>query len=166
MHTIVYHGGTEIVMQPLVDVGRSNLDFGPGFYVTDIRDQAANWALKMADIRGALPILCNYKLLKTELIANSRYKRFEHYDREWLDFICACRQQADMEISYDVIEGGIADDRVVNSVRMYINGYISADETLRRLRHYQPNNQICINQQELVDKYLIFESYQVLETYE
>lgn len=29
----VYHGGTEIINNPQVDVGRPNLDFGPGFYV-------------------------------------------------------------------------------------------------------------------------------------
>lgn len=164
MQMTVYHGGTEIVSQPLVDVGRSNLDFGPGFYITDLKSQAESWALKMADIRGSLPILCRYKLLKQELIANSRYIKFEQYDKVWLDFICACRQQADFQIDYDVIEGGIADDRVVNSVRMYINGYISAEDTLMRLKHYQPNNQICINKQELIDNYLKFESYKILDT--
>lgn len=162
MQLTVFHGGTEIVSHPLVDVGRSNLDFGPGFYITDLREQAESWALKMADIRGASPILCSYTLSLGELIANSKYLKFEHYDKLWLDFICSCRQQSDFKIDYDVIEGGIADDRVVNSVKMYMNGYISADETLRRLKHYQPNNQICINKQELIDKYLRFENYKIL----
>lgn len=163
MHTIVFHGGTEIVSHPLVNVGRSNLDFGPGFYVTDLKEQAERWALKMADIRGASPILSSYLLHKEALIANARYIKFDHYDKQWLDFICSCRQQADFCIDYDVIEGGIADDRVVNSVKMYMNGYISADETLRRLQHYKPNNQICINKQELISEYLEFETYQILK---
>lgn len=33
----VYHGAAEEVRNPLVHVGRENLDFGKGFYVTDIR---------------------------------------------------------------------------------------------------------------------------------
>ncbi len=32
----VYHGGTNEIQSPLVHVGRPNLDFGPGFYVTDL----------------------------------------------------------------------------------------------------------------------------------
>lgn len=32
----VYHGSTQTVEYPLVGVGRENLDFGKGFYVTDI----------------------------------------------------------------------------------------------------------------------------------
>ena len=30
----VYHGSTQAVEYPLVGVGRENLDFGKGFYVT------------------------------------------------------------------------------------------------------------------------------------
>ena len=37
---IVYHGGTEIVDHPICKLGRPNLDFGQGFYVTDLREQA------------------------------------------------------------------------------------------------------------------------------
>ncbi|GEM_PF-6270857 len=33
----VYHGAVQVVKEPLVHVGRENLDFGKGFYVTDIR---------------------------------------------------------------------------------------------------------------------------------
>ena len=36
----VYHGSTIIVREPLANVGRRNLDFGEGFYVTDLREQA------------------------------------------------------------------------------------------------------------------------------
>ena len=36
---IVYHGATQKVEHPLCKVGRPNLDFGQGFYVTEIREQ-------------------------------------------------------------------------------------------------------------------------------
>ena len=35
---IVYHGGTEKVELPICKFGRRNLDFGQGFYITDISD--------------------------------------------------------------------------------------------------------------------------------
>nr|MCR5455570.1 DUF3990 domain-containing protein [Bacteroidales bacterium] len=40
----VFHGSIEVVDKPLVSVGRENLDFGQGFYVTDIKRQAQTWA--------------------------------------------------------------------------------------------------------------------------
>lgn len=39
MSIIVYHGGTDKIMHPQSDAGRANLDFGLGFYVTDMLSQ-------------------------------------------------------------------------------------------------------------------------------
>ena len=35
----LYHGSTHRVEHPLVTLGRKNLDFGQGFYLTTYRDQ-------------------------------------------------------------------------------------------------------------------------------
>lgn len=37
---ILYHGGTEAVTQPDCKAGRPDLDFGQGFYVTLLQNQA------------------------------------------------------------------------------------------------------------------------------
>ena len=39
----LYHGSTQIIEKPLVSYGRENLDFGKGFYTTNIQEQAENW---------------------------------------------------------------------------------------------------------------------------
>ena len=49
----VYHGGTDIVKNPNVTKGRGGLDFGIGFYITDIKQQAESWADRMARKRLA-----------------------------------------------------------------------------------------------------------------
>ena len=36
----MYHGSVTIVKSPLCNVGRDDLDFGKGFYLTDIYEQA------------------------------------------------------------------------------------------------------------------------------
>ena len=36
----LYHGSHVSVPSPLTGVGRKELDFGPGFYVTNLREQA------------------------------------------------------------------------------------------------------------------------------
>ena len=44
---ILLHGSTNIIEHPLVHVGREHLDFGRGFYLTNIEDQASGWAKKL-----------------------------------------------------------------------------------------------------------------------
>ena len=39
----VYHGSTQTVDAPVCAFGRPRLDFGQGFYVTDIKEQAERW---------------------------------------------------------------------------------------------------------------------------
>ena len=52
----VYHGSTYRVEQPLAGVCRPNLDFGVGFYLTDLKEQAVRWAL--AQLIFAMKIVC------------------------------------------------------------------------------------------------------------
>ena len=40
----VYHGSNEAIEKPLVNIGRPYLDFGTGFYVTNMITQAKIWA--------------------------------------------------------------------------------------------------------------------------
>ena len=58
---IVYHGVTDIIKQPMVQLGRNKLDFGKGYYVTDILEQAEIWSRRIADYRKLSPVVCNYK---------------------------------------------------------------------------------------------------------
>lgn len=153
---IVYHGGTDIIQQPLVGVGRNELDFGKGFYVTDILNQAKLWAERMADRRGQRDIINKYELDVEYAAEHFRYKKFPHYDKEWLDFIISNRSGLSVWKQFDLIEGGMADDRVVDTVEGYIAGLISAEQALERLSQYTPNNQLCITNQELADKCLKF----------
>ena len=68
---IVYHGGTEIVEHPISKFGRPNLDFGQGFYVTDIRQQAIDWANQTANRRKKSPILNRYRLNREAILSEA-----------------------------------------------------------------------------------------------
>ena len=159
---IVYHGGTEIVKQPLCKKGRPNLDFGQGFYVTDLREQAVSWATQMANRRNESPILNKYKLNREAILKEANCKVFTAYDRDWLEFIVASRQGKNVADEYDYIEGGVANDRVVDTVNLYMAGLMDIDTALRRLSEHKPNNQMCLLNQEITDKYLIFDGAEEL----
>lgn len=153
---IVYHGGTDIVKQPLVGVGREELDFGKGFYTTDVLSQAEAWARRLADRRRQAPVVNKYELNLEMAVSRYRYKKFPCYDGEWLDFIVANRNGQALWKQYDLIEGGVADDRVVDTVEAYIAGLIDEAKALERLSYFAPNNQLCITSQQLVDECLSF----------
>lgn len=153
---IVYHGSIAKIEHPLVDIGRKNLDFGQGFYVTDIRDQAAQWASRLAERKDA-PAIVNIYELNTERIRQQfRYFRFDTYDEQWLQFIVNCRQGKDDWKQYDVIEGGVANDRVIDTIEAYIAGLMPLNYALIELAKHRPNNQLCITNQMVVDTCLTF----------
>ncbi len=156
MSMIVYHGGTYKIEHPLSDVGRANLDFGLGFYVTDMLSQATEWAKKVADLRHQSPIVNRYTLDRDAVLSEYRCKVFIDYDGEWLDFIVDSRQGQKPWAQYDYIEGGVADDRVIDTINLYMAGLMTREVALVRLSEHRPNNQMCLLSQQLIDKYLIF----------
>ena len=121
-------------------------------------EQASKWAVRIKTIRRAKQAIVN--TYEFALPQDSKVKRFDAYDKEWLDFIVDSRKGKQPWSGYDIIEGGVADDRVIDAVEAYINGYADVEHTLRQLVYHKPNYQICILSQEIVDKYLQFKSYE------
>lgn len=155
---ILYHGSNVVVEHPLVNIGRKDLDFGPGFYLTPLYEQASKWAVRIKTIRKASQaIINNYEYSEP---SNYNIKRFDAYDKEWLNFIVNSRAGKQPWRDFDIVEGGVADDRVIDAVEAYINGYADVEHTLSKLVYHKPNYQICILSQEIVDKYLHFQSYE------
>ena len=153
---IVYHGGTEVVKTPICRFGRPNLDFGQGFYVTNLREQAVSWALQMADRRKQQPVLNVYCIDRETILSKFLCKIFHAYDEDWLGFIVASRKGENVADDYDYIEGGVVNDRVIDTVNLYMAGLMDLDTALARLSEHQPNNQMCLLNQEIVDKHLTF----------
>lgn len=58
--------------------------------------------------------------------------------------------------SFDLIEGGIADEDVFNTLDLYMDNLIDKDETIHRLKKKRPNWQICFCNQKLIDTNLHF----------
>lgn len=153
----LYHGSTAIVDKPFVSYGRDNLDFGKGFYTTNMQSQAEKWVQRFISL-GKKGIINIYNFDDTDIEQKYRYKKFPEYNEEWLDFILACRDGSKEYQNYDIIEGGIADDKVFNTVELYFTGLIDKSAALQRLKFEKPNNQICFINQQVVDNLLRFES--------
>lgn len=153
---ILYHGGIEAVMQPDCKAGRPDLDFGQGFYVTLLQGQAEGFARRKARDRRGKPVISVYEFDYDAAILDCAYLKFEFYDEAWLDFVVASRNGSKPWATYDIVEGGVANDRVIDTVELYTIGILDKASALGRLSEHQPNHQICILNQGILDKYLKF----------
>ena len=145
-----YHSSTEIVEHPDTLHSRDYLDFGKGFYLTTIREQAEKYALRFKR-RNKQSWLNIYDFSFNPSEWN--VLKFEKYNRDWLDFVFKCRK-GNVITEYDMIVGGIANDRVILTVDLYFSGQISEDVALERLKFEHPNIQYCIRSQKMLDNCL------------
>ena len=79
---------------------------------------------------------------------------------EWLDFILNCRSGKDLT-DYDLVVGGVANDKVFNTVELFFDGLIDKTETISRLRYEKPNLQICFRTEKALSL-LRFEGSEIL----
>ena len=85
----LYHASTVIIQRPDVIYSRERLDFGKGFYVTVIREQAEKYAERF--LRKGKKAYINVYEICGDLSCFSK-KEFTAYDEEWLDYVMYCRQ--------------------------------------------------------------------------
>lgn len=160
----LYHGSYMSVPAPLTGVGRRELDFGPGFYVTTLRNQAERWAHRVCVIRALeTPTISSYEFDDTLLPVDVRHLRFDSYDQQWLNFIASSRRGEEPWKDYDIIEGGVANDQVIDTVEDYYAGRITAEQAIGQLRFAKPTHQMCISSQIIVDRCLRFISTELIE---
>lgn len=145
---ILYHGGSEAIERPDLVHSRKAVDFGPGFYATPLRAQAVSWCRKRG-LRGLPQVVSAYDLDETKM-ASLKILRFDSYSAEWLDFIVACRSLADRS-QWDIVVGGVANDRVFDTLEAFFDGYATREQTIGRLRMQSPNLQMCFRTQAAIE---------------
>ena len=155
---ILYHGSYLEISKPDLKHSRDNVDFGRGFYMTPIYEQAVKWCGKFRR-RGKEGIVSRY-LFDEENMQNLKVLKFDSYSEEWLDFILNCRNGKD-STDYDVVIGGVANDKVFNTVELFFDGLIDKKEALNRLRYEKPNLQVCLRSEKAIEC-LVFERSELL----
>lgn len=162
----LYHGSYMAITTPFVHIGRKNVDFGQGFYLTKLLDQAKSWASTVAERKGrnVVGIVSTYHIDVDKVIKQGyRVKVFEQYNLEWLDYVVDCRKGGEKQAMYDLVEGGVANDNVIDTVEDYENGTITAEQALGQLVYKKINHQICILNQDIIDNYLTYITSEIYE---
>ena len=137
---ILYHGGMVAIESPDLVHSRKAVDFGPGFYVTPIYDQARRWSEKRKRRFGTAAV-SRYEF-DENAAARLKVLRFEAYSEAWLDFIVRCRALED-DSDWDIVSGGVANDRVFDTLEAFFDGFATKTQTIDRLRMQTPSMQLC-----------------------
>ncbi len=143
---ILYHSSLLFIPNPDITFSREFLDFGKGFYLTSLHDQAVKYARRFLR-RQQKAWINTYQLTFEE--SDWKILRFERYDKAWLDFVSMCRAGED-NTDYDMVCGGVANDQVIQTLDRYFEGELSVDDTLGLLKYEKPNNQYCIRSQAMI----------------
>jgi hypothetical protein len=149
----LYHGTN--VDFDLIDIEKSNpyKDFGKGFYLTDIKEQAERMALRKVKFFGGVPVIQVYDFDEGDLQReNLKVKFFSKPSEEWAVFIHNNRNRTlDFRHDYDVVIGQIANDGVAYLLGRYEEGTITLPELVRGLEYKQLNNQYFFGTQKALD---------------
>lgn len=134
----LYHGTVYDITE--IDLSKSNSakDFGKGFYLSSDKLQAERWAaFKSIQLNGTPKVYVfefnEYLFENSELSV----KRFDGYTEEWAEFIFANRKNlSEQNIhNYDIVIGPIANDKVGAQIRNYVEGNISFEIFIERLKY-------------------------------
>jgi hypothetical protein len=141
----VWHGSYTTIEKIDLSAGGKQRDFGHGFYVTNLREQAGVWATRIGKGRGVSGVVTEFEY--DEFMTRDmemKVLRFDDYNDEWLDFVVLNRtnRKNRQAHDYDIVEGPVADDRITTQVDRFIEGKISREQFLSNLV-FNPSHQMC-----------------------
>ena len=134
---ILYHGSNVEIRQ--IDLSKSarGKDFGKGFYLPEDEKQAEDMAVFKSLQTNSTPIVNSFEFDERAMSDHSlRVKIFKEYSLEWAEFVFKNRSnRSDTPVhEYDIVYGPIADDKVGVQIRNFMEGNISIDVFLERLK--------------------------------
>ena len=157
---LLYHGSYIEVKKPKIIVTNRLHDFGFAFYLTPIKRQAEKWAKVRTNIeRAGMPTVSAFEW--DENLNRVNFIDVTKDDYAWLDIVVNCRKYADYVHGYDIIKGKIADDTVFNTVNAVVEGVLTKEKAIQKLKYEKVNSQVafCTEKALLHIKYV--KSYEV-----
>lgn len=159
----LYHGSEKIVQKPLYDYGKSDNDYGRGFYCTKEVELAKEWACQK-DKDG---FVNSYSLDASGL--NTLYLNSKKYSvLHWLSILVQNREVDDLEnreaveflkknysidtSKFDLIVGYRADDSYFTFARDFINDAITIQSLTKAMRLGKLGLQVMVKSEEAFNR--------------
>ena len=148
----LYHGSNVEIDSINLAMCRPYKDFGKGFYLTDLKEQAEKMAIRVSRIYGGTPVV-NFFEIKDDFRKNPdlRIKDFgAQTTEEWAKFVMNNRSRAyldeknvlcNKDNKYDIVIGPVADDNMALLFRQYENEVIDFSTLIRGMIYKKTSSQ-------------------------
>ena len=158
---ILYHGSNVDVKVIELAMCRPYKDFGRGFYLTVLKEQAEKMAKRVARLYGGSPIINTFELSDDfKSTVGLRVLDFgSETSEKWARFVMNNRNRnyrnfADLECNfdnkYDVVIGPIADDAMAVLFRQYENGILSFENMVSGMIYKETTNQYSFHTEKAI----------------
>lgn len=161
MNKVLFHGSPKIVEKPFLGFGKNSNDFGPGFYCTEDRDLAKEWAVSYKR-NGYL----NKYEIDIEELTVLDLKNVDDGFNQWIALILDNRPTSiSSELkenfinlhcpdlySVDVILGYRGDSSIFTILDDYLNDKIDTKNLLKKIKKSGLGEEVALVSQTAIDK--------------
>ena len=157
---MLFHGSNVEIANIELGKCRPWKDFGKGFYLTDIPEQAMRMAKRVVRIYGGEPVVTYFEADMDDIFkSDMSIRAFEGPSKEWAVFVMNNRSQTFTDRTspecnllgqYDVVIGPVADDDLALLFRQFQEGLISVDVLTREMTFRKLTNQYSFHTQRAV----------------
>ena len=152
---ILYHGSNIDIQEISLSRCKPNKDFGKGFYLTTIKEQAIRMSLRVSRMFGGTPCINEYSFDENILKSNTlNVKIFEQPSESWARFVIANRNYKyeknilddnNLDNRYDIVVGPIANDDLALLFRQFSGGLITVETLVKEMEYKNLTNQFSFH---------------------
>ena len=160
---ILYHGSNIKIVDIDLSKTRPFKDFGRGFYMTEIKEQAERMAARVADRFGGVAYVSTFELNDNYINDKDlNILKFDTPTKEWALFVMNNRDRNFKEFDnklyngdnrYDMVIGAVANDDLVETLGLFRRGYMNVDELVKQIVYKHLSNQYSFHSAKAI-KYL------------
>jgi hypothetical protein len=139
----LYHGSNAAFERVDLAQSKDRRDFGRGFYMTTVREQARTWAdIMFARHGGEGRYVYTFRF---EIASELKVKTYDSLSGEWLEMVKNNRLHGGVCHDFDVVMGPVANDNTMRTVSLYVEGIYTAAQAIEQLRFFRANDQVSIH---------------------
>jgi hypothetical protein len=157
---LLHHGSNQEIMSINLNCCKPFKDFGRGFYLTTIEEQAEIMAKRNVRVYGGAPVVTSFKFDETVLSGDDlSVKVFAEPDADWALFVLNNRNRdftahtdpnSNHDNKYDIVTGPVANDDIVLLFRKFVNGHIELEALVKEMKYKKLSNQYSFHTERAV----------------
>lgn len=134
---ILYHGSNTAIESIDLKKSKRYKDFGRAFYLSSEREQAIKMAKAKTVQFGGEAIVTTFEY-DDSACGNLSVIKFQHYSREWAEFVYNNRdEQQDFHHNYDIVYGPIANDYIGLQIRDFRRHRLTFEQFMENILYHQ-----------------------------